>query len=1741
MDQREENDKAAERQIASNLRRADLLDDTVAPGWAKKHIVTPFVHSAFYEPAAIVLGKNFKESKAETASYLNKGNAQVPFLSIESGTASSQKNDTKAGENSLGETMVEIVSGAAGAGIVYAIAGKGAGGLLRAGAQKGLLGNTLPKYVATENGSMVAGAAIYDAARHPNAGETRLGNTIAGAASFAVFVKGNSLTSELSTGLRIASLPVIGAVGGLVQKQISVGLAQERMINSSEFGEAVLGGAVINTVLPGATKAISMGIDHLNTRAGRGIPVERVAKEKGWLSKSTELDALIYANPYARVRFDAQMPNSLNSLNATITLSTESAAKLGHELKHLELRKQSDFSEPYKTAAQSLEDGFNTRAERQFLSARKGEEVLAMESENKIATQFGQLETSTTIAAGQHSAWANQWQWFRHTEGKELPRLDYSITGSAPLKIGESKELTARAKELSKEELATQGKITDWHPDDADGGLSLADAQFIQKSVEKYPHLYEILEAKIQDSHDQLFRVMAMDVLNGRATIAKKADLRELQDYAEGNIRTAENHFDDVARSIDGTFENNVWDDAPHMVQREFKSAEEAQAYAELLAKFRNQIDDHEMRITPQAVHALSAAGMSSHPIELLLKIVERNDLNKIARFNPDATQLAQAVKVWETAPTLPIEIALELHGRPVLDVISADKAWKETTRRLYDNNDAYGSSFGEASTFQHMNLIATDRDHAAFRAEWSNLKTQGENAILTSDPAYWRQTAQHFFADKFQPAQIEQLIQTLGARLRGNQDASLLSKTVAELNAATLRSVFERLKARTRPLSDHEAVIESRELNAEAQAVTITGIFGERANAYLDTLEANGISFQSAIDRLHLNSKEVNKEFANWYFSHSDKSIADRHRIAFAWNELSPAQRGLDYAELNRVVLANLAERKKGIMGMNDEGYALMRELDVAKLHPSLDGPFRRAAIVGMSGYTTSTYAAEQALSKTINASSFEYALGKLGVPSNYKVMWADLTRAGKDNKDGVFPDTAKRAVVLSSIFGERLPTWYDVQQSNGRGALTASNIVPFAWTEGLSKPISIGKESNTQQVNLSDLLFHNASKTMSELANLVKGWEHFQTNQRHAPADLSTLANVEQLTKEIQRNALKASGEGNFALTKSKLGEWAGHHRGSPNNEFVDQLPRSNPSEQAVRGAIKAADPETLLKVSRQFGDDSTMLYDFARAAQILMHDKERSSQGLLDAPLPSTKARDFLFDIFDLQRRAETLPKDQRAWDTYFNSKDLSAVDREVILRNWQQLPEALKASPGRDAARHAFTSLSPEIPASVRAELARKDLKEWERVAANNAWKSSQPSMDLTPAGKRDAASNDRSNDFWSRTLPEQLAKGQEANYAQAGTEHLIHALYKHLNGQQRSVLAAAYETEFRKRGVLSNDSKLELIKDLKANSFFDNIKAAGLKIEDIPNTRLQNAIRGDYQYAAALRLAQIFGPRSTEWLAARAKANENFHDATEYLPFLSKRESSGLSDYLLKHSKHNAEEIRVVAAGWESLTPQERSLPIAEMVRTIRSRTYPNAQSPEFAIEAARWAIPEGEYHQMEARFEASKSVPSPFPTEKVFAGESGLKGFFMRRDDPRGLFLGHHTNSCQHPQGDAASAAWYGQEKSNSGFFVVTNSKNEIVAMSWAVLNENKLLFDNVEAKGLGSRAEEVRQIYRNAAKDLISSGKVDQVNLGTQHNDLPPRGMPTANADDLVKLPADYLEQGGYSDAATQAIVARR
>jgi uncharacterized protein YjbI with pentapeptide repeats len=274
-----------------------------------------------------------------------------------------------------------------------------------------------------------------------------------------------------------------------------------------------------------------------------------------------------------------------------------------------------------------------------------------------------------------------------------------------------------------------------------------------------------------------------------------------------------------------------------------------------------------------------------------------------------------------------------------------------------------------------------------------------------------------------------------------------------------------------------------------------------------------------------------------------------------------------------------------------------------------------------------------------------------------------------------------------------------------------------------------------------------------------------------------------------------------------------------------------------------------------------------------------------------------------------------------------------------------------------------------------------------------------------------------------------------------------------------------------------------------------------------------------------------------------------HDACIWLPVGTQQQLAGLGDYLLRHSDRSITDLEIIAKNWKDLKPEQKELSFEVLIKELKSNIYPNAKSYEFAVEAAKWGISQEEYPEMERRFLISQSVPSPFPQDKAWSvtGENGSKytGRFLPRTDPRGIFLGQHSASCQHPKGESAQAAWYGQERPNSGFFVVEDSEGKIVGQSWAWVSDNGgLCFDNVEAKELGNRKTAVREIYQLAAQDL--SSKYHTIALGTVMSKVDVLDLPEAaqlnetdpNKVKALELPSDFMAervgvmQGGWADS---------
>lgn len=291
----------------------------------------------------------------------------------------------------------------------------------------------------------------------------------------------------------------------------------------------------------------------------------------------------------------------------------------------------------------------------------------------------------------------------------------------------------------------------------------------------------------------------------------------------------------------------------------------------------------------------------------------------------------------------------------------------------------------------------------------------------------------------------------------------------------------------------------------------------------------------------------------------------------------------------------------------------------------------------------------------------------------------------------------------------------------------------------------------------------------------------------------------------------------------------------------------------------------------------------------------------------------------------------------------------------------------------------------------------------------------------------------------------------------------------------------------------------------------------------------------WQPNSALAVTNVFGRDANQWLNMQAAKGLSMHDATHWLPLYSPSEAEGLGKFLLKNDWRQPRDLAMIARRWSTLSEAQRTQNFTKLVRELRSEMYPEAISNSLVKEAARWDVNPADYKGYEDRYLNSLSTPPMVSPARIWK-QGELQGHFLPRSDERGIFLGEHTNCCQHPGGAGAACAWFGQENERSGFFVVTDKAGNVVAQSWAWLSDKGgLVFDSLESKGLGNRAEDVAQVYQAAANDL--SKEFGTVTLGTGTDRLNLSRWPDAG-EDSQPLPSSYGKN--YTDAREQKLLAR-
>jgi hypothetical protein len=449
----------------------------------------------------------------------------------------------------------------------------------------------------------------------------------------------------------------------------------------------------------------------------------------------------------------------------------------------------------------------------------------------------------------------------------------------------------------------------------------------------------------------------------------------------------------------------------------------------------------------------------------------------------------------------------------------------------------------------------------------------------------------------------------------------------------------------------------------------------------------------------------------------------------------------------------------------------------------------------------------------------------------------------------------------------------------------------------------------------------------------------------------------------------------------------------------------------------------------------------------------------------------------------------------------------------------LPSLLAAAPGWD--------VIPSLPIDMATAVAK--MSPHEKVAAQLAFEKAVVEIKSPGESAHQKFTGERANEaraaftgYFDESVGLSTRELIKQLYADFGLPNAVKALHGDtLSPDQQRELVIGLD--------MFNDAP-KLLASIDVPTFF---KAFDKLVEEHPIEKVYESKNYyGWQNRTAMVLASVFKKNWQNWLDIQQKAGRTPSQATDFLYAQEPASIKGLGQFLMTHGRKAPGQLSSIADGWSEVRKAEAEDYKDALKIALRAR-FENVKNDDFAEEAARWNVLQKDYANMEERYLASLSVPSPFPLGQSWSS-GNLTGRFIPRDDPRGLFLGEYSNCCQHPGGNAESSAWYGQENPRSGFFVIENAEHEIVAQSWAIATEDGgMMFDNVEAKGIDKRQQAVADIYTEAAQSLLS--QFHTVTMGTENSDLNVSSFKPAGKKSLT-MPTDF---SGYTDSKSQVLLA--
>jgi len=167
-----------------------------------------------------------------------------------------------------------------------------------------------------------------------------------------------------------------------------------------------------------------------------------------------------------------------------------------------------------------------------------------------------------------------------------------------------------------------------------------------------------------------------------------------------------------------------------------------------------------------------------------------------------------------------------------------------------------------------------------------------------------------------------------------------------------------------------------------------------------------------------------------------------------------------------------------------------------------------------------------------------------------------------------------------------------------------------------------------------------------------------------------------------------------------------------------------------------------------------------------------------------------------------------------------------------------------------------------------------------------------------------------------------------------------------------------------------------------------------------------------------------------------------------------------------------------------------------------------------------------------------KAPNQNIPKIEIDGTDFGKEGYQFKRletGDLRGLFLGAMTGCCQWIGGMGSDCAKHGFQSSNGGFYVISNSEDQIISQAWAWRGrKGEIVLDSIETLGTHVGQNEWQSICNKMASDFANNHKdITALHIGT--------GGQTPNLDYAETKAAKPIDKLGYSDANKQVIVWKR